>query len=199
MQSAHRPTPEPGAPAAELPAGHPPITASPSAADILPPVDVGTGTGSAALVWTAPEGWVAETPSNSMRRAQWRIPGDAGDGECVVFYFGPGQGGEPMENAERWASQFTGANGQPALGSMRTRSEQVGEISVLFVEANGTYQSGSMMGMGGGVAKPDWALLGAIAEGPDANWFFKLTGPRATVEAQHTAFETMLRSLQRGG
>ena len=29
-----------------------------------------------------------------MRRAQYRISGSGGDAECVVFYFGPGQGGD---------------------------------------------------------------------------------------------------------
>jgi hypothetical protein len=39
-------------------------------------------------------------------------------------------------------------------------------------------------------------LLGAIAEGPDAPWFFKFTGPEATVRAQRQAFVGMMRSLR---
>jgi len=45
---------------------------------------------------------------------------------------------------------------------------------------------------------PGYMLLGAIAEGPDANWFFKLTGPEATVEAQRAGFEALLKSLRKG-
>jgi hypothetical protein len=41
-------------------------------------------------------------------------------------------------------------------------------------------------------------LLGAVAEGPDSNWFFKLTGPEATVRAERAAFEGMLRTLKAG-
>ena len=41
-------------------------------------------------------------------------------------------------------------------------------------------------------------LLGAIAEGPDANWFFKVTGPEVTVKANQGAFEKMLQSLHIG-
>jgi hypothetical protein len=41
-------------------------------------------------------------------------------------------------------------------------------------------------------------LLGAIAQGPDANWFFRTTGPRATIEAQRAAFDGLIRSLRRG-
>lgn len=186
---------QPGA----LPAGHPAVATPASAGELLPPVDASAGTGAAALAWTAPAGWVSEPPANSMRRAQYRIPAPGGDGECVVFYFGPGQGGAPMENAERWASQFSDAAGQPATATMKTRTEQVNGVQLLFVEAGGTYHAGSMMGMGQVVAKPDWALLGAVAEGADANWFFKFTGPKATVEAGRAAFEAMLRSVKRGG
>jgi hypothetical protein len=41
-------------------------------------------------------------------------------------------------------------------------------------------------------------LLGAVAAGPDANWFFKSTGPQATVEAHRAAFEGMIASLKPG-
>jgi hypothetical protein len=41
-------------------------------------------------------------------------------------------------------------------------------------------------------------LLGAIARGPDANWFFKATGPQKTLEANRAAFEAMVRSLRSG-
>jgi hypothetical protein len=53
-----------------------------------------------------------------------------------------------------------------------------------------------MMTGGAVEQKPGYALLGAIVEGPDANWFFKLTGPAATVDAQRQAFEAMVGSLR---
>lgn len=182
-----------------MPGDHPPLDPAAAAATVLAPVAPGAGTGSTALAWSAPAGWTSETPSNSMRRAQYKVPGPGGDGECAVFYFGPGQGGDPQSNAERWAAQFVDGVGNPAVGSMKTRTGKVGEIDVLFVEARGTYQSGSMMGMGGGTSKPGWALLGAIATGPDANWFFKLTAPETTIEAQRKSFDEMIASLKRGG
>ena len=40
-------------------------------------------------------------------------------------------------------------------------------------------------------------LLGAIADGPDAKWFFRATGPQATLEAQRAAFDRMIRSIKR--
>ncbi len=183
-----------------LPAGHPPIDpAAPGMAGFeIAPVDPSLGQGAAGMAWTAPADWVSEPPANSMRRAQYRVPGPGGDGECVVFYFGPGQGGDPMANAERWASQFLPAGGGDPVAAMKSSTIDVGGIPVLLVETAGTFQAGSMMG-GPVTEKPGYSLLGAVAQGPDANWFFKFTGPTATVEAQRAAFDALLRSLRTGG
>lgn len=204
----------PIAPDAELPPGHPPLEGmaaampemqaghAPSAA---PPADAVAamgltaapgGEGDQAIAWTPPAGWVAETPANSVRRAQYRVPGPGGDAECVVFYFGPGQGGDPQSNAQRWASQLVDASGAPA--TPKTREAKVGGLDVLYVEAAGTYLQGTMTGTAV-EQKADYALLAAVVAGPDANWFFKLTGPAATIEGQRAGFETMIGSIRAGG
>ncbi len=180
-------------PGPSLPPGHPPI----DSAAARPPVADPRG-GGAPLTWTVPTGWTEQTPTSSMRRAQYRVAGTAGAAECVVFYFGPGQGGDAKSNAERWASQFSPADGRSSEAAMKTSSLAVGDIQVLLVEVTGTYAGGMAMGGAAPAEQPNSMLLGAIAEGPDANWFFKLTGPEATVRAQRAAFEQMIRSLRKG-
>lgn len=181
----------------ELPPGHPPLDTAPQQAEIVPPPE-GSGTGAAALVWNVPGAWRDEPPANAMRKAQYRIPGPGGDGECVVNYFGPGQGGDPMANAERWASQFTLADGSSGVTALKTSDMKVGDVSVLIVEVAGTYSAGMSMGMAPSEPQPGYKLLGAVAEGTDANWFFKFTGPEKTVDANRAAFEGMLKSIRRG-
>lgn len=183
----------------ELPPGHPPVSTPPSADSMIAPPPAGSGTGAAGLVWSVPDGWIAETPSSAMRRAQYRVPGPGGDGELVIFYFGPGQGGDAMANAVRWANQFSQPDGRSPQEAMKTERIAVGGIPVLLTEVSGTY-SGGMTMMGGPSAElTDHMLLGAIAEGGDANWFFKLTGPVATLETQREAFRALIGSLSRGG
>jgi hypothetical protein len=131
-----------------------------------------------------------------MRRAQYRIPGAGGPGECAVFYFGAGQGGDAQSNAARWADQFRRPDGSAIGDAVKPRQIKVDGISVLMVEVAGTYVGG-MGGTPAASQRPDQMLLGAIAEGPQANWFFRAVGPRATMEAQRTTFETMIRSLKR--
>lgn len=181
-----------------LPPGHPPIDAGASAAPSLPPVPAGAGTGATALAWKVPPGWITEQPSSPMRRAQYKVPGTAGAGECVVFYFGPGQGGDPMANAQRWAEQFTLADGSPAQSAMKTSEIDVSGFKVFMVEVAGTYKGGMTMTAAPAAPKPGYRLLGAVAPGPDANWYFKFTGPDATVNAQREAFTSMVKSLTHG-
>ena len=168
----------------------PPVSTKAPAPAPAPAFDAPAPAESAAMDWTAPASWVEVPPSSSMRRAQYKVPGPGGDGECAFFYFGPGQGGDPMSNARRWAGQFKGGT------EMKTSEMTAGKRSVLLVEVTGTYDGGMTMTAEPSTPKPGYALLGAIVEGPDANWFFKLTGPEATVRDQHESFLGLLRSLK---
>lgn len=172
-QASDQPAANPGR--QQPPAGEPPASA----------------TQGAGVQWTTPAGWVVEQPSSQMRKAQYRVPGPSGDAEVAVFYFGAGQGGDAMTNATRWANQFTKADGSPALDEMKTRDAKVNGMPVLFVEVEGTYTNT----MVGNEPHPDHELLGAIVKGPDANWFFKLTGPASTVENARADFDAMIESI----
>jgi len=147
--------------------------------------------GSMELQWTAASSWISEQPSSGMRKAQYRVPGPGGDAELVVFYFGPGQGGDAMSNATRWANQFAKEDGSPAVDQMKTRDAEVNGMPVTFVEVAGTYTNT----MVSPEPHPGYALLGAIVKGPDANWFFKLTGPSDTIESARADFEQVIESV----
>ncbi len=149
----------------------------------------------AGVRWTAPAGWKAEAP-RPMRAATYSIPlaaGDEGIAECVVNYFGPGQGGGVDANIERWRGQVLGADGKPAAAKIDKRSAR---IPITTVDSSGMYT-----GMGGpmsGGSKPvaGYRLIGAIVEGPGGSVFFKLTGPAKTIAAQQKNFEQLLASIQ---
>lgn len=149
------------------------------------------------LTWKAPPSWKATTPTNQMRKAQYALPAAAGDpaeGECVVFYFGAGQGGDVKANVDRWRNMFTTADGSP--GPSKVGEMKVGGRTITRVEASGTYTATSM---GPGSAPPppkaDWMMLGAVVPGADANWFFRCTGPKKTIEAERAHFDALLASI----
>jgi hypothetical protein len=150
----------------------------------------------AGIRWTAPAGWKAEAP-RPMRAATYSITpvaGDQGVAECVVNYFGPGQGGGIDANLERWRGQVLGADGNPALSKIDKRT--VRGIPVTMIDASGTYTGMGGPMMGGSKPVPGYRLIGAIAEGPGGSVFFKLTGPAKTIAAQQKNFEQLIASIQ---
>lgn len=150
------------------------------------------------LHWDTPPGWSQEKPMTPMRIAQYKVPATGGDGEageCVVFYFGPGQGGDAASNAARWSSQFSKPQGGPAQS--RVTETKVGDRVVTRVEVEGTYRPGQIS-FGGEAPppRPGYMLLGAIVPGGDANWFFRCTGPEATMLSNRAAFDGLLASIR---
>lgn len=157
------------------------------------------GQGAMVVSWDVPADWTAVPPASSMRKAQYRVPGPGGDGECAVFFFGVGQGGDPMANAERWAGQFTQPDGRSSQDVMQMEQLQAGEIQVLMVEVTGTYNGGMTMTGEPARALENHMLLVGMTTPPTAAWFFKFTGPEATVRAQREAFRAMMESIRPGG
>lgn len=168
--------------------------AAPAAGQQVPPPPANSGQGATGMQWTVPAGWKEQTPTSAMRKAQFEVPGAAGSAELVVFYFGPNQGGDAISNARRWAGQFQKPDGSPALDAMTTKESEFNGMKTLLTEVEGVYRNT----MVGDESFPDYKLLGAIVEGPDANWFFKLTGPKATIEASRESFLGFLGSLHPG-
>lgn len=152
----------------------------------------------AGVNWTAPASWKSQA-SRPMRAATYAVPatpGDKEDGECAVYYFGPGQGGSVDANLERWTKQFEQPDGSPASQAAQVKKRTIHGIAVTTVDVAGAYS-----GMGGPMAasksvKTGYRLLGAIAEAPQGAVFFKFTGPAKTVAANKAKFEDLVASLK---
>jgi hypothetical protein len=144
------------------------------------------------LAWDVPKHWTIDL-AQGMRIATYLIAAGNGEGaECAVYYFGPGQGGGVDANLQRWMGEF-----QP-LQKHDVRKLKPGGIETTRIQASGTYVAHSMRSPGATPAeKPDWALLGAILDGPNGEVFFKLTGPATTVDAAAKDFDHMLGSIKK--
>jgi hypothetical protein len=130
-----------------------------------------------------------------MRKASYRIapaPGNDDAAELAVFQF-PGQAGGIEANIERWVGQFSERKPekvQPVRRSVNGLTQHIVEIE------RGTYSSG----MPGGPTTPKagWAMIAAIVESTDGNWFFKLTGPQKTVESARVEMMKLLEGVRLG-
>jgi hypothetical protein len=154
-------------------------------------------TEAAGLRFTVPADWARVPAPSDMRAAQFRVPhagNDAEDGELVLFFFGKGQGGSAEQNVERWTGQFTQPDGKPSKDAAVVTIRTVNGLKQTSVDVAGTYKP-APMGGAGGAEKPGWRLLATVVEGDGGPWFWRLTGPDATVAAAKPRFDALLASL----
>jgi len=144
----------------------------------------------AGLRWTPPPGWKGEG-AGPMRAATYTVD----DAECVVYFFGAGQGGGIEANVERWKGQFRQPGGKPV--EVKPGKRTIHGLAVTTLDISGDYS-----GMGGPMAgeksmKSGYRMLGAIVEGPGGNVFLKFTGPAKTIAANQKKFEQLLESFDK--
>ena len=180
------------APSGALPPGHPPIknklpTGHPVIGSIsaVPSLMLPPGSGAPTIEWSVPKRWVPYPNTTAMRLATYRVPksyGDVEDPEMSVMR----AGGDVDSNAARWISQFD----EPSRASAKRTTKRVGAFDVTIVEVQGTFTTMQ------GEPEPDWALLGAIVNTPGAAHFFKLTGPKKSVEDTRAEFDALVGSFK---
>jgi hypothetical protein len=148
-----------------------------------------SGPSAAGLAYQLPASWQPQPPASNMRLAQAIIPGQAGPGELAVFFFGVGGGGPVEANLDRWIGQVE------ATGPVARDAFDVNGLRVTWVEVAGTLKP-SGMGQGPTTPQPGSRLYGAVVEGPGGPWFFKATGPDATLTANREAWLGLLKSVR---
>lgn len=160
------------------------VDTSPSSADTT---DLG------GITVAAPAGWTAQTPTSSMRRAQYVVEGDAGPAECVVFYF---TGSGTIEaNIDRWCGQFAQADGSDSRDHAEIDTIDVNGHEVTTFALSGRYIAETRPGSGQRVNNPNWAVRAAIVPSGDGAFYFKMTGPEQTVTDHAAAFDAMIESI----
>jgi hypothetical protein len=154
------------------------------------PESSGTAQDLGGIAVSVPDGWVTETPANAMRRAQYKLPGDAGEAELVVTHFGTGGAGGTQANLDRWRGQFSESDGG------QTRTLTVSDMTVTVLDISGTFM-GMQRPMGGGNTAPkgEQRMLAAIVESSNGAFYFKLVGPKDTVTAWASSFDQFVQSV----
>jgi hypothetical protein len=141
-----------------------------------------------------PAGWVARTPSSSMRLAEYVLPTTAdGSGEVVVFYFGPAMGGNVEANLARWKGQFSNPDGSPVVQTVTRDSS--GAFPLTFAEYRGSYRRGIGAGSADSI-RTGQQLIAGIAETPRGTLFIQLFGPAARVVAERDTFIRFVKGLK---
>ena len=144
------------------------------------------------LKMSVPKDWVKETPKSSMRLAQYK----ADNAELIVFYFGKNGAGSTQANIDRWASQFKDKK-SGGIASAKTEGKTFGKLKATTTYIEGSYAAGmGPMSKNNGGDQDDWAMSGAIVESSNGPYYFKLIGPKETVDAQKSRFDAFLESAK---
>lgn len=150
------------------------------------------------LSWRVPSGWIAETPTSSMRKAQFALPkaeGDPEDGSVVVFYF-QGQGGSVQANIQRWYDQFEQPDGRPTEEVATVKRTTVNNLEQAIVDVNGTYLFQATPMASTTTPKPDFRMLAAVIETSSGPWFVKMVGPEDTIGKWENSFYQFIGSIK---
>jgi len=173
----------------ELPDGHPPAGMVLPGADVtagaMPgsdmanaaPVPTASGPG---LTWTAPADWQLQPPA-PMRKATFAVAGPEGSAELTVTAF-PGDVGGELANVNRWRGQVGFAPLTAETLDQNLDRIESNSLHVAIVDITDP-------------AKPK-GTLGAIIPYSGGTWFFKLSGPTASVQRQKQVFLTFLKTVK---
>lgn len=135
------------------------------------------------LTFKRPADWSWVEVTSPMRKAQLKVPGAKADesADVTFFYFGPNGGGDIQSNAQRWVSQFHGAD-----NASKIEAQEINGHKVTLVTTEGSFSSG--MPGGPTTVMENYALLGAIIEDSEGNVFVKMTGPSALIKDSRQKF-----------
>jgi len=148
--------------------------------------------------YQAPADWVKESPSSTMRKDQYQLPGrdGAGSAELGVFVF-PGSGGAVQANINRWLNQFKQPDGSSSEEKAKISKISSNGLQMTLVYVTGTYMPGAMGGPMSGSTEDlsGYAMMAAIVETSSDPWFFKAVGPQPTIDYWRESFESFVKSV----
>ena len=145
-----------------------------------------TAAGPEDIGYDAPAAWTTAPNPSPMRKATFKIPKQGGETEDAELAISSASGGvEP--NIKRWEGQFGDAKA-------KTEAKTVNGLKVTIVDIKGKFAAG---GMGQpATPKDNQALLGAIVDTGDRQFFFKMIGGEKTVTAARKDFEKFVGTFR---
>lgn len=154
------------------------------------PTDRFPGGSGPKVVFKLPTSWKVGEPKNSMRLAEYQLPGDQ-KATCLVFWFGEKGAGPVEANIKRWVDGFQ-SESQPR----REVLEPTKGIKVSLVDHSGTYVAPVTPGSEKQHNEPNWRLLGAVVETPTGPIYVRAVGPEAAIAASREDFMSWLKSFR---
>jgi hypothetical protein len=129
--------------------------------------------------WELPDGWGEGSPS-TMRYASFAATEENGEKVDISVVTFPGDGGNDLDNVNRWRQQ---------IGLADVDAAELNSIIAPFQGNQINFSTADMIG-------PNSRTLAAWVRREGRSWFFKLTGPKDAVEKQKPNFVRFLQSIR---
>ena len=147
----------------------------------------------AGLRFWVPNEWESEPVESSMRVAQFKLPGPGGDASLIMYRF-PG-GGSAQANIARWAMQIQQPDGAPSTDVAKTQRLEREGLVLTRLDVAGRFVGQEMPNVAPQPAIESARLLALVIEGVGSPRFFKLLGPKETVDSHIERWEKFLDSI----
>ncbi len=151
------------------------------------------------LKYKAPDVWVKEQTTSTMRVAQYKLPkaeGDPEDALLVIYFFGATQGGAVQANIDRWISQMQQPDGSSSKDRAKTETSTVNGLKVTSVDVAGTYTAEMAPGTPSQRHDDSYRMRAAVIETPKGNYFLKLVGPAKTMNKWDMSVTDFVKSFE---
>ncbi|MBX3468681.1 MAG: hypothetical protein KF878_17555 [Planctomycetes bacterium] len=152
------------------------------------------------LVFKAPEGWRPTEPIEP-ERAAWTVRPDPEGPRLRVTLLRHRVRRPLAERVATWAGHFEGEDGEPLAADAAEREEvdptEADGVTATLVALRGTF-SGPLDTGEERRARPGWAALHLVVDGPDATWVASLVGPAAVVDRCRDGMRALARDVRVG-
>jgi hypothetical protein len=129
------------------------------------------------IEYKTPQGWT-EVPPSSMRYASFNAAGPNGSKIDISVVTFPGDGGPDSDNVNRWRQQI----GLPPISDT--------QVQELVVPLNGDAEFSTL-----DMTSGDSRVVAAWTRRDGRSWFFKMSGPAPSLEAEKSKFFDFIRSI----
>lgn len=151
-----------------------------------------------ALTFNAPDGWDSVPPRSRILEHEIAVKApegsDAADARLTIM----AAGGGVEANLSRWVGQFQTIDKSADRDAPMKQAIEANGMKGTVLDVSGVYLESAGGPFGPKTPREGYRLVGAIVQTEGmGNYFFKLIGPKATVDPAADAFREMVESLRK--
>jgi hypothetical protein len=159
--------------------------------------DKGTVVTIAGMKSTTPADWKEETPSSTMRMAQFQLPAAEGDKDAAeLAVFKMSASGSVDQNLDRQRALFLPAEGKDKVVEKKDKTK-VGPVEAVYLDLSGTFKKKASPMAEKFTPVPGHRELYVLFDSKEGDsYYLRVLGPEKTVEKHKKGFEEWLKNFK---